>query len=621
MQTSTKSTLGDLVATVLWAATLWAADANLDRLAGAAPGRDRFPDADALVLKESRTVTLDESGRKTERFYRLVKILTTQGRKTFADPRFSFDEARQKFTVIRARTRMRDGTVVDTPENGVNIVTVRAVAGAPDYASRREGVVSHVGIEMNALLEIEIEIADRKGGRVGIDGVEVFASKVPVLEKTLSVRIPKGMTLKSETAGPGWPEGAGSPPAGSWALKNIPAYPDEPHSPPKAQICPRVLYSSWPSWKTWSARHTTLFDKENVFTLPPDLVGELEKLRPVPAIPKRLAALDSLLWKRVRHVPCPHEGRNLAEPKKTWTRGYGNGPDRALLYYACLCHLGLDVRPVWRPPAHTVLKAEVPLPSVMEALWMVVKAEEREWWIDASRRVRVTGLLPPPGMPGTGVGGAKRLSSEIRGTVTLRRDGSAAVRLVVELSGLANPAIRAWAGEGGIRAHVREKLKALWKAIDIKKWIEVQVTADRTIVSLEAEASGAVVLEGGLAWFSLPESVFLPLVELPQFRRVLPYRFEESMSETIELSVHPPPGWKLAASPSPLSGGIRRAFRVGALAWAKEGGLFLFRKVEIERADVDGPLPKAENKELLEFRSLLSRWKSKAGRTFMFETR
>ncbi|MHC5039506.1 MAG: hypothetical protein ACYTHM_19560 [Planctomycetota bacterium] len=84
--------LSIFAACILSAAWVWAGEGSLDREAASAPGRDRFPDADAIILKEVRTVTLDGDGKRTERFYRLVKILTPLGSRWFADPRFPFDE-------------------------------------------------------------------------------------------------------------------------------------------------------------------------------------------------------------------------------------------------------------------------------------------------------------------------------------------------------------------------------------------------------------------------------------------------------------------------------------------------------------------------------------------------
>ncbi|MHC4600458.1 MAG: DUF3857 domain-containing protein, partial [Planctomycetota bacterium] len=392
---------------LIWAlACLWIGavpilgrDAELDRIARAAPGRDRFPDADALLLKEVRTVSLDREGKRSERLYRLVKILRPHGQRLFADPRFPFDEAHETFRVIRARTRMRDGTIVNTPDNGINTVTPRSVAGAPAYASRREVVVSHVGIEMDALLELEIEIADRKGGRKGVDGVEIFGDRVPVLEKTLVVKVDKGVALKSEIAGSEWfqPGRADVDSTGRWTLRSVPAYPVEPHAPPKAETCPRVLYSTWPSWQGWVDARAAEFDGSSTAPLPKDLLKSLDEAAGKATVAETIAAIDALLALRVRVVHAPIHGPSRRAPKDVWAGGYGNGSDRASLFCAAFRALDLEAGPVWVASSRGPLQPNVPLPGLLDDLWVRVRRGDREWWIDPSRRVTDTAFRPPRG--------------------------------------------------------------------------------------------------------------------------------------------------------------------------------------------------------------------------------
>jgi hypothetical protein len=622
-----------------------AGDAELDRIAAAAPGKDRYPDADAIVLKEARTVTLDGEGKRTERFYRLVKVLTPFGRGRFADPRFPFDSARQAFRVLRARTRMRDGTVVNTPKNGVNLVTPRAAANAPAYATLREAVVSHVGIEREALLEIEVEIADVKGGRKGLEGVEVFGGVFPVLEKTLAVKVPAGTKLGSLVAGAAWfRKGLASvDKAGTWTLEDVAPLPSEPHAPPEAEIHPRVAYSTWPSWKAWGDAYQDRFAWAAGADLPENLKGPLAEIRTAwPSAAERIAALDALVAKRVRKVDVGFDRLALRPCGETWAGGYGNAGDMAALFCAGLRAVGLTGRPVWISDLHTPLEKGPASPSFFRTLWIVVRAEEREWWIQPMKRVADTAFLPPSGSRAFHPGDAERpdpsplavpgsggFDADVRGTLHCRDDGSATARLSVSLKGAVNPGVRHLAGEGNAVDFIEEKLKRAFPQGKITESIEVSAGPVWTSLTLKMEIPKALVLEGNRARLSLPETFFRSPPDLPVAGRVLPYRLTRERSEILHLQVRVPPSWELAAGPKPFSGEVKGALRAcvvgGRLHRSKAGnvrraGVSLMRYFLTWPGDVGEVFPPSAGEKMKTFRTLLSRWKAASSRTLIFDT-
>ncbi|GEM_PF-3027193 len=602
------------------------AEADLRRLAAEAPDRGDDPDADALVLKETRTIVLDETGKRTETFHRVVKVFTPLGIKRFADPRFPFDEARQAFRVLAARTLVPDGTIVETPPRGINVVTPRACVQAPAYASRREAVVSHVGIEAGALLEIEIEIADREGGRRGVWGVEVFGDRVPVLEKTLVVDVPDPEALRSNMLGIRGGKGKWTAfeKPGVWTLEDVPAFPEEPCSPPLEELAPGVAYSTLPSWDAWGRDFLARFEKAAGGKLPGDLEEEIEEIRKKKRTDvERILALETVLSRRVRKVPYDFETGELRPASRTWREGYAHAADLGALWRACLERLGLEGHPALFSRARH--KPRFAIPSSFPALRIRARSEDGSWWIDPLRPAKETGFSAPPlawhvrpsregasGPAGPVRKGTNARSAEVRGTIVLRPGGTVLASLTVELHGALNP----WfvnGTRGPSKGAIREAVRKVLPGAEIGTWVWVRSGPDKTIAALSCKAEGAVKPEGGIARLALPGTFFLDPPVLPSPARAHPYRFDSPFAETVELWIEPPAGWKAAALPAPVSGEIGGAFRMSVLGWHKGGDVLLFRSVEAPGGDVGAG-------DLARFRSLLARWKSAPSRTVLFET-
>ncbi|MHC5039505.1 MAG: DUF3857 domain-containing protein [Planctomycetota bacterium] len=519
---------------------------------------------------------------------------------------------------------------MDTPSNGVNIVTPRALAKTPAYATHREAVISHVGIEMNALLELEVEIADKKGDRAGLCGIEVFGDRVPILEKTLRVQVPDVQELRSEIAGTAPGKGmAGT--KGFWTLRNIPARPEEPHAPPRVETCPRVAYTYRTSRTDWGKAFAARFREAANSALPADLQKRLEAIRntrPSPA--ERIVALDALIRSRVAPVRHRFERIGLRPAGTTWAEGYGHAADRGALLCACLRTLEMEAHPVFYASTRTPTVLALLPPWGYPALWLEIRAGERTWSLDALGRAAETGLLGPAGLgcfdpqaekTPCRKGREPALSDRqacVQGSVRIYPDGTVEARLLIELKGSLNPLIRKWEGKGNPRGFAEEKIKGLFKEAKTRKFIEIHAGQDRTVMAFEVKAKAGIPKEGDVFRFTLPETIFLPALALPATDRALPYRFLGAMAEKVELQVTIPKTWKVAASPAPVSGEIEGAIRLGTLAWKKEEGFLLFRSVEITGQDIGRVNPPSTDATMQNFRALLARWKAENGRTLLF---
>jgi hypothetical protein len=153
-------------------------------------------EADAVILEESRVVTLGKNGEVKERTRIVQKMLTDFGVDEYCDPRILYNAAHQKLTVIEASTFMLDGKKVVTGDNGKNQATPDAMATFPHYCDVQEMIVSHVGVEVGGVTVLEYEIEDRKPWRKFFYGLEPFTEERDIESKVLELRVPAGMKLE-----------------------------------------------------------------------------------------------------------------------------------------------------------------------------------------------------------------------------------------------------------------------------------------------------------------------------------------------------------------------------------------------------------------------------------------
>ena len=154
---------------------------------------------EALCLRRHVTVELLPDGRSLRRVLTAVKVLRTIpfGRSGLADPRVPFDAENQEIRVLQARTWLPSGRVLDTEENGKNVVFPDALAHAPDLARFRDLVVTHLGIQEGCVALIEYEIEDRRPPAWPFEGAIETQMTIPVLELRVVLSAPQGAGLQA----------------------------------------------------------------------------------------------------------------------------------------------------------------------------------------------------------------------------------------------------------------------------------------------------------------------------------------------------------------------------------------------------------------------------------------
>lgn len=478
-----------------------------------------YPEADAIIIRQSVTVEMDENGLATRNVMRWVALITDTGIRRYGDPRILFDSGTQELDVSVARVYMRDGTPVDCKENAFNQTTPFAFAQAPDYTNWQETVVTHVGIEKDCVAELHYTIRDTKKRRPWLSGIEYLAYVDPVITSELAVVVPSGVQLKHASS-----HGAPEPQQPSddvyrWRLENVPAAPPIDGGVWRGDHVPNVVFSTTKDWSEVSHYIEGMLKtaagstpnpggdsqseatEEKIFEIHKEVLGSVH------GVDARFRLFDS----------APRKAERIYES------AYAHSLDRAVLLKAKLKEAGIESIPVLVSAGRT-WPGDVAAPEVFDRIHLEVHAVDSD----------VTLLLDPESkflrdprmmMPGVtimqcveggeitripnAVSDENRSSLAVTLTVTdegkLTGEGSAAMR------GIFSPYYSIKGLKSETEDFAKSKVEGMFPAAALKSWNIKTLKKDFVEIGFQFEAELPKETEQGRIYLSLPEAFMADL--------------------------------------------------------------------------------------------------------------
>jgi hypothetical protein len=316
-------------------------------------GQRHYPDADAIILKWDQQWTLDDDGTVHRRDHQWIKLLNRRPIRATADPRIDFNANEDDLLVHTARTHLPDGSTIEVPDYSFNRAGPSDVAGWPLYIDWEQMVVSFSGIVPGCVLELDYEVATQPGFAPWMEGDVRLDDTYPVVQRTVTVRVPKGTKLehKLERAGPyGQDERRdvrGNHEEYVWTFAKLPADASEPQSPAWQDRCPRLRFTTVDGWAAWTSAHlgavsaaagpgriTTDFVQK--------VVGEEQDPR------ARIELITKKLHDSYNPVTSPKSMRSLncRQAAEVLNSNYGNPLETGALCTSLLRSLGMVAYPV-----------------------------------------------------------------------------------------------------------------------------------------------------------------------------------------------------------------------------------------------------------------------------------
>lgn len=322
---------------------------------------------DAVLLVESRRVSITGEGDLRTAVHRVVWIGTPAGLREHADLRVPYNSDTSTLTVTALRTWRDDAWWPHETEVSATAVVETLpfeLAQADDYTGMRETMLLHDGVELPCVMETAYEIVTRGAAGDGADGLWVFAQRDPAVRVDFTLTVPSDAPLSLHSGG-GAPEPeATRGPDGSityaWTMENAAPL----GSPMVADPAVHAPYAAWSTWESWEAlgrKIVSSFDGAAVLdgALADTIAARLAH-EPSPAErARKVAAYVDESVRGVRYDPrfWAFSPRPAA---RTWETAYGHALDRAALAAALFRRAGFDAVPLYRSAAGSAIDSDVP---------------------------------------------------------------------------------------------------------------------------------------------------------------------------------------------------------------------------------------------------------------------
>jgi hypothetical protein len=308
--------------------------------------------ADAVYLEQKDVYTLKEDGSQVHRRSSQVRLQSHFAfHRLLGESFILYNPKFQTLKVHRSMTTMRDGKEVHSTDNAYNEVLPGFCRNAPPYMHLREMVVTHLGLEVGAVIHLDYEIVSKADFYPFLMGEAVFSTPFPLEKKTVVVKVPADVELKSRLLNHEGYEPAVAEEGGfktyTWSLTDLPPAPPEAMAQNAADYAPYLVFSTCPSWseaagilnqRMASAAWLDEESEQKVRDLVDRTTGPLEQV----------LAINRFVVEEVGNapVPCDLLGYRLLQAKEIYRHNVGCAMDKCALLVSMLRRAGYFAEPV-----------------------------------------------------------------------------------------------------------------------------------------------------------------------------------------------------------------------------------------------------------------------------------
>ncbi len=350
-----------------------------------------------VILREDHDISVDDLGKKTDRFRMVFVIRSQVGVDDWGTLSWGWSPFYQDRPVVRARVIQSDGSTT-TLDPSVIADAPAVEHSSSVFSDRRMLRVPLPRLQIGTVVEEEVLATDRQAivGTWGHDVVSLGAS-VPTMTTHVALTSPAASKAHQISRGldtklrPRHEMKAGRE---TWVFDLGLLPPDEDREPfqPSDVITGRSIgLTTAPSWSAVAAAYRTVLDQriaDGAFELPADLprTPTLEAARAIVAWLHRRIRYTGIEFGEASNVPWP--------PVETVKRGFGDCKDKATLLVAMLRQAGIraDIALLSTGPGADI---DVDLAGmVFDHAIVRAVIGGNDVWIDATEDLHAVGTLP-----------------------------------------------------------------------------------------------------------------------------------------------------------------------------------------------------------------------------------
>ena len=559
--------------------------AQLVALAGHGPDAKDYPQADAVVALDRDDVTLGKDGAVVEHHRSIVRVIDAQrGKEKFADVHVPFDTKRQTLAINIARTITTDGTEHAAAPEEIGDIVPPQLADATIYSDVRERVVSFPAVDTGSVVELDWTRTTQAGPDAASGGELMLAQWDPVLSRVVTINVPEGMSPKLAVTGATLAPvetSANGVHTYTFAEDKLDDRHPESGSLEDAAVLPRLVYGFAPDWKTVVAPVADRFLGAAIPQPLPDSVKAQADQIVAAANAKTDAERATALYKFVAHdirsvdLPLGWAGFQPHAPDVVLANRYADERDKVGVLLALCAAEKIDGKPVFVRTGKVPVVASVPTVAQFNRVIAKMTIDGKDVWLDPTDENGQYGVafagqdnyVLPIERGGSELGTRPLLDpstsiSHVSAAYTLGDDGSLKADYKYDLTGWyadqAAETLRPLKGENRDRFFEQSAAAVGADARDAGHTVgdPTSVTGPVTIKH-QVDVPGYSQAQGDFRVFELPDLTLQFASDVPSgslSERKYSLYVGTPRTQTADITVAVPPGWKVAYVPPAMNG-------------------------------------------------------------------
>jgi hypothetical protein len=552
-------------------------------LAQSGPTEKQYPQADAVVAVDRDDITIKPDRTIVVHHKSIVKLLDAQrGKEKFADVHIPFDSKRQTLTIDTARTVNDDGVAHASSPEEIGDIVPSWLADATIYSDVRERVVSLPAVDKGSVVELEWTRTTAPSSDSAFGGEAMLAQWDPVLDRTVTITAPSGITPKLAVAGMDLkPADSTSGENHTWTfhIANQPDQHPEGGSPEDAAVLPRLVYSIQPSWAKVLEPVASQFLATAVPNpLPASVKAEADRIVAGATTPAEKAEkLFAFVAHDIRSVELPlgTAGYQPHSPDSVLAAKYADPRDKVGLLLALASAEGIAGQPVLVRSGNVPVLQDVPTIAQFDHIVAKLAVDNKDVWLNpsdenAQYNFVLAGqdslVLPleqggselghrPPDDPSTS-------RAHVTASFALAPNGDLDATYKYELSGWyadrASAELRPLKGEHLDKFFQRGAAELSAAAVDKGHQVSDTSSVEGPItVTQHVAVPGYAAAQGNFRNFEMPDVTLSLADDVPSAgltTRKYPLWIGSPRTEQGDVTVQIPSGWKVAYVPPKLDG-------------------------------------------------------------------
>jgi len=327
---------------------------DIEELIKNAPERDKYPDADSVILLNKFNHDVLPDGRSRLTIHQVIKLFTERGIRDNSEVAVPFNSRTQNIEINLARTILSDGSEIHAAEDAFNDVTPPGLLSYKLFSDTMWKIVSMPALQKDVIIEYQATVEDAK--LQGVDskgwfwGGISFQTTSPILMSKYHLRVPKDLKFKWKTYNcdikPTVSDN-GEATVYSWTYDATPAIQPEIGMASLEDVIPKFSYSSVPSWDEVAEWYNKLAKdryeaSDEIKALADELTSDLTERE------DKIKAIYHFVASQIRYLGIEY-GVGAYQPKHAkdvLKYRYGDCKDKTTLMISMLRYLGINAFPV-----------------------------------------------------------------------------------------------------------------------------------------------------------------------------------------------------------------------------------------------------------------------------------